>query len=210
MRELGSTQRYQIARGLNSKIVYVNGGIEYLLKTGISNEGDFLAVTEYFNQYLKYGNYEYGFYEMCTGMYWVDIPSNERFESFDYYGGMIHLSPTQNSIDYELVEKYKQEILKGVKPTMVLIHVLNSWMFYILDGHHKFHAYRNAGVAPQAIIITNNKNVSQSSQQAISLAKKMNCSKIDYYRIIKKEKLNLAYYKHHELNLEEQFTLIEK
>ena len=136
--EVGSTWRYHIAQGLKNQAVKLNHGIEESLKRGIKNEGDFLAISEYFNQFFKYGTYEYGYFEMPKDVNWIEIPEKEEYESFDYYGGCVDISPTQNSIDDKLVESYKEQILRGSRPVIVLLHVENSWMFHILDGHHKF------------------------------------------------------------------------
>ncbi|MCP3929988.1 MAG: hypothetical protein GY705_12915, partial [Bacteroidetes bacterium] len=134
--EVGSTWRYHIAQGLNKQAVELNQSIEDLLKRGIENEGDFLSITEYFNKFFKYGAYEYGYYELFEDVSWVEIPEDEEYKSFDYYGGCVDISPTQNSINPKIVEDYKERILRGSRPVIILLHIENSWMFYILDGHH--------------------------------------------------------------------------
>lgn len=208
--EIGSTWRYHIAQGLNQQAVEVNKGIEDLLKRGIANEGDFLAITEYFNKFFKYGTYEYGYYELFEDLDWIEIPKDENYKSFDYYGGCPDVTPTQNSIDDNIVEEYKQQILKGSRPATILLHVENSWMFYILDGHHKFCAYGQANIKPHAIIITKIGNENKPISETIELAKRMNCTNKEYIDWMKKEKQNLSYYKNQELNLEETFRRIEK
>jgi len=207
--EVGSTWRYHIAQGLNDQIVRVNGRTENLLKRGIKNEGDFLAVTEYFNSFFKYGKYEYGCYEMHKDMHFTDTPKSNNYESFDFYGGMLELSPTQNFIDNTAVEEYKEKILRGVRPVIILLHLQNSWMFYILDGHHKFHAYKKANIAPYAIIITKLESKYKSIEETIQLAKKMNCKNEDYIYWMKREKKNLSHYNDEKLDLVKQFKLIK-
>lgn len=136
--EIGSTWRYHIAKGLNQKSIQENNGIKELLRKGLKNEGDFLWASEYFREFLCYGKYEFGYYELIKDLYWIDIPKLEKYESFDGYGGLIDLTPTQSLINDNLVNDYKNEILLGIRPVIILIHVVNSYMFYILDGHHKF------------------------------------------------------------------------
>lgn len=206
--EIGSTWRYHIAQGLDKQAIEVNKGIEDLLKRGIKNEGDFLAITEYFNKFFKFGNYEYGYYEMSEDANWVEIPEDENYSCFDYYGGCLDISPTQNSIDENKVEEYNQAILKGLRPVIILIHVQNSWMFFILDGHHKFCAYGKANIKPHAIIITKIGNEYKSLDETIELAFRMNCKNIEYINWMKSEKGNLDYYKDRKLNLEKTFKRI--
>lgn len=208
--EVGSTWRYHIAQGLNNQAVEINKGIEDLLKRGIENEGDFLTITEYFNQFFKYGKYEYGLYEMIEEMDWIEIPEDEEYQSFDYYGGCLDISPTQNSIRDNKVEEYKKQILQGIRPVIVILHVENSWMFYILDGHHKFCAYGKANIKPHAIIITKLENKYKSTEETLELAKRMNCTNEEYFKWMKKEKRSLNSYKSKKLDLEKMFKRIKK
>ena len=208
--EVGSTWRYHIAQGLNNQAVNLNNGIEDLLKRGIENEGDFLEVAECFNKFLKYGKYEYGYYELFEDVNWIEIPEDENYKSFDYYGGCVDISPTQNSINDELVDEYKEQILRGKRPVIILLHVENSWMFYILDGHHKFCGYGKANVKPHALIITKLENNYKSTEETIQLAKSMNCTNEEYLNWMKQEKKNLRYYKNKKLDLEKTFKRIKK
>jgi hypothetical protein len=207
--EVGSTWRYHIAQGLNKQVIEVNKTIENILKEGIKNEGEFLAITEYFTSFLKYGKYEFGSYEMNEDIGWVEIPKEEQYNSFDYYGGCFDITPTQNSIDNERVEKYKEQILRGSRPVIILLHVENSWMFYILDGHHKFCAYGKANIKPHAIIITKKGNDYMAVEETIQLARAMKCTKDEYVNWMKLEKKNLKTYKVKKLDLEKTFKLLK-
>jgi hypothetical protein len=207
--EVGSTWRYHIAQGLYNQAVNINKGIEDLVKRGIENEGEFLWITEYFNAFFKYGKYEYGYYELFEDVSWLEIPKDENYKSFDYYGGSVGISPTQNLIDDTRVEEYKEQILKGSRPVIILLHIENSWMFYILDGHHKFCAYGKAKIKAHAVIITKLGNEYMPIEETAELAKRMNCTKKEYINRMRKEKENLSYYKKKELNLEKTFKLIE-
>lgn len=208
--EIGSTWRYHIAQGLNKQSVTLNREIERILKTGIQNEGDFLGITEYFINFLKYGKYEFGYFELFEDLSWVEIPKDENYNSFDYYGGSFDISPTQNKIDNQLVEVYKENILKGSKPSMIIIHVENSHMFYILDGHHKFKAYKQANKKPHAILITKIGNKDRSAKESIDLAKSMSCTNKDYLKRIEDEKLNMDYYTNKKMNIDQVFRRISK
>ncbi|MEL6676453.1 MAG: hypothetical protein AAFR61_29865 [Bacteroidota bacterium] len=206
--EVGSTWRYHIAQGLTKQAVDLNQGIEALLKRGIQHKGDFLAVAEYFQGFLAAGTYEYGYYELPRDAQWVEIPEGEQYQSFDYYGGGLDIAPTQNAIDDELVTQYQQAILNGARPAMVLLHVADSFMFFILDGHHKFCAYGLAKIPPHAVIITKQEQAYKSLEETLTLAKEMDCTKGEYLGWMRKEKQNLRYYKGQRLDLGEAFRLL--
>ena len=207
--EDGSIWRYHIAQGLSKQAVQLNRGIEATLRRGIQNEGDFLAITEYFNPFFKYGTYKYGYYELFEDLGLIEIPETEEYASFDYYGGCPDVSSTQNFIDEELVASYKEEIQKGSRPVIVLLHMENSWMFHILDGHHKFCAYGRANIKPHAIIITKTGSTYKSIASTVTLARKMGCDNQYYISQMKQEKTkNLSSYKSKSLDLEETFRLI--
>lgn len=204
--EIGSTWRYHIAKGIEENAIKRNIEIDRIVNNGIKNEGDFLAVCEYYSNFLDYGIYEFGLYEMSTGMHMTHIPDDNDYTSFDYYGGGLDLTPTQNSFKEEIAEEYKTKILKGLKPSMILIHAGNSHMFFILDGHHKFIGYGKAKSAPCALIITKKGDEYKSIDYTIKLAKQMNCKKDSYFKWMKSEKENIDRYKsYNDLILEQAF-----
>ena len=41
---------------------------------------------------------------------WIEIPTEEQYESFDYHGGCLDIAPIQNYIDEKIVENYRQKI----------------------------------------------------------------------------------------------------
>ena len=207
--EIGSTWRYHIAQGLNNRAIEENIAIHKMLRRGIHNEGDFYAVTEYFNRFFIRGKYEYGYYELFEDINWVDIPEREEYESFDYYGGCFDLTPTQNSINKNLVQEYKDKILKGSRPVMVMLHVENSYMFFILDGHHKFLAYKEAKIKPHSIVITKLGNDYTSTEETIQLAKMMNCKNKEFINWMISEKNDLDRYKNQKLDLNKIFRRVE-
>ena len=206
--EIGSTWRYHIATGINESDFKRNTEIDRIVNKGISNQGEFLATSEYYSNFLNYGIYEFGLYKLSTGIYMTPIPESENYTSYDYYGGCEEFTPTQKYFNDEIAENYKTEILKGKTPSMVLIHVENSHMFFILDGHHKFQGYGKAKKEPYALIITKKGNEYKSIEYTTNLAKQMNCSKNSYFDRMKSEKLKIERYKTQKVNLEEFWDLI--
>jgi hypothetical protein len=206
--EIGSTWRYHIAQGLAQQAIPLHKGMEEQLRRGINNEGEFLGVSEYFNQFLKQGTYEYGYYELTEHLDYIPFPETEVYQSFDYYGGLINFASTQNFINRTLVKQYKEHIVKGSRPVVILLQIENSWIFHVLDGHHKFYAYQEAKIKPYAIIITKFDKEYRSVEEALALARQMGCTNLEYLTRLKEAKetpLDDGYY---ECNLEERFRLI--
>jgi len=207
--EIGSTWRYHIAKGITENSIKKNEEIDRIVGQGISNQNDFLAVSEYYSNFLNYGFYEFGLFQLSTGIYMTHIPEAENYVSYDYYGGCEEFTPTQRNFSEEVSESYKTKILKGINPTMVIIHVENSHMFFILDGHHKFIGYGKAKKAPYALIITKKGNEYKSIDYTLNLAQKMNCDESNYIARMKSEKKNIERYKTKKVKLEEFWNPIK-
>ncbi|MEL6660981.1 MAG: hypothetical protein AAFN81_11775 [Bacteroidota bacterium] len=207
--EVGTIWRYHIAQGLKKKAVQLSKRVEEQLRRGVANEVEFSEIAEYFNSFFGYGTYEYGYYELFEDIQWINIPETEEYQSFDYYGGAIDISPTQNAINEEWVAEYKEQILTGLRPVIVLLHVENSWMFHLLDGHHKFCAYQVAKIKPHAIIVTKLGSEYKTTKETIDLARSMNCFRQDSLEHMEREKRNLRRYRNKKLVLEEAFRLIK-
>lgn len=206
--EIGSTWRYHIAQGLETKLVNNNKEVDRILKKGIENEWEFLFISEYFSDFLSHGNYSFGLYELFTGIYMTAVPQSNSFISYDYYGGMLDFTATQRNLDDNIVNDYYNEILKGGNPSMVLLHIENSSMFFVLDGHHKFMAYGKSKRPPKALIITKIGNEYKSIDYTKKLATTMNCDLKHYLERMEEEKSRISNYKNKTINLEELFTLI--
>lgn len=207
--EVGTTWRYHIAKGLDKPAVKVHQGMQEQLKRGIHHAGDFLGICEYFIAFLSYGTYECGYYGLIEGMSGTDILLQSGYVSFDTYGGLANVTPTQNAIDEEIVAAYKADILRGARPVIVLLHMENSWMFYLLDGHHKFRAYNLAQIKPHAVIISKLGNDFPSTEETIALAKSMHCAKPVYLKWMRQEKERIEAYKNEKLDLAAEFERIK-
>ena len=206
--EIGSTWRYHIAQGLETKLVNNNKEVDRILKKGIESEWEFLFTCEYFSEFLTYGNYSFGLYELFTGIYMTTVPQSNSFVSYDYYGGMLDFTATQRNLDDSIVNDYYTQILKGGNPAMVLLHVENSPMFFVLDGHHKFLAYGKSKRPPIALIITKIGNEYKSIDYTKKIASTMKCEEKRYIERMEEEKNRISNYKSKTIKLEELFTLI--
>ena len=207
--EVGSTWRYHLARGSEKQAIEIHRGMQEMMRRGIGNEGDFFAISEYFNSFLAAGDYECGYYQLGTGLGVIECPEATGCHAWDGYGGLMELAETQGHFDEELAHEYKEAILKGGRPVIVLLHVENSEMFFILDGHHKNAGYSLAGIAPFAVIITKLGKQELSLVEARSLAQEMECSRRDYLDTLEREKKRiLKFGLKRKLRLDKVFTLI--
>ncbi|WP_018343455.1 hypothetical protein [Cytophaga aurantiaca] len=186
--EIGSTWRFHIAKGLPPGTIKENLENQERVKKGILTEEDFYAIVDYYKQFLARGEYEFGYYKLHKHHDWINIPKNDEFKHFDYYGGCPDLIPTQNNIKESWVEFYIEQIKEGTKPAIIILQNEESCLNFILDGHHKFLAYRKANAEPHALIITKLNKSNLSVTEALDLAKKMNCNNEKYINSIKEEK----------------------
>ena len=207
--EVGTTWRYHIAQGLTRQAVQTNHRIRQILKEGIQHEGDFVEAATYFLDFLAYGTYSFGYYELPLDVH-MEMVSQASFESSDTYGGTIMVAATQYGMDSDTLANYKESILRGKRPTMVWLHVEGSWMFYMLDGHHKKIAYTQANIPSHVLIITKQGNVYKSVEEGLALAQKMDCNKVHYLDKVKEGKQDLDRYQKQALDLDEAFRRIEK
>lgn len=206
--EIGSTWRYHIAHGIHERTWGESLYISEILKHGAKTELQFNDIINYYSKFLKTGEYQFGLYDLHEHYEMIMLPEEEEYQSFDYYGGFPDIIPTQKTFNDKTVESYKELIQNNATPTMVIFHVIESAILFILDGHHKFLAYGQLRKKPRAIVITNLKTTTMTSEQAIKLAEKMNCEKENYHNSIKSEKKN--HYFDFKLDLEKTYDDINE
>lgn len=207
--EIGSTWRYHIAQGLQTKLIADNKEVDRILKKGIESKMEFLLISEYFSKFLTYGYYSFGLYKLFNGNSMITVPESNSYVSFDHYGGWYDFTATQRNFDDKIINDYYSEIIKGKKPSIVILHVENSPMFFILDGHHKFIAYGKSKLPPIALIITKKGNEFKTIDYTKKLALSMNCKEQNYINRMEIEKSRISNYLDSKINLEELFTLIK-
>jgi hypothetical protein len=206
--EVGSTWRYHIAKGVNERSWAESILASEILKNGIGSKNEFDDLVEYYSQFLKSGQYEFGIYDLHEHYDLIHLPEEDEFQAFDYYGGCPDMIPTQKTYQDETINEYKQIIQNGIKPTMVIFHVAQSHILFILDGHHKFIAYGQLKMKPRALIISKLNSSTLSIEQSINMAKKMECNNEDYLKWIKSEKTNK--YFDFKLDLEKDYEYINE
>jgi len=206
--EIGSTWRYHIAKGVNERSWAESSIASEMLKNGVATTTEFDALVDYYSQFLKTGQYEFGTYDLHEHYGLIHLPEGDNFQSFDYYGGCPDIIPTQCKYDDLIINEYKQSIKQGLRPTMVIFHVAKSHILFILDGHHKFLAYGQLKIKPRAIIISKLNSSTMSIEQSLKMASKLECNKENYLNWIKNEKKNK--YFDFQLDLEKDYEYINE
>jgi hypothetical protein len=205
---IGSTWRFHIAKGLPKTSIKENIANQELVKKGISSKEEFYEIVDYYRQFLGRGEYEFGYYKLHIHHDWINIPKNDMYKCFDYYGGCPDIIPTQNNINEEIVEFYITQIKLGLKPNIIVLHNEDSYIIFILDGHHKFLAYKKLKLEPYAVIITKLGKSTMTESEALELANRMNCDNEKYLKSIMDEKQDK--YFNLRLNLDKDYKEIEK
>lgn len=80
---------------------------------------------------------------------------------------------TQKYLDLSIVEKYKSIIKKGERSICDLFKLHDSWTIFVIDGHHKYNAYRELKINPRALIISKIENSIIEPNQGIEIMKKL-------------------------------------
>jgi hypothetical protein len=205
--EIGSTWRYHIAKGVDIRSWAEANYSSEILRNGIDSETEFDHLVEYYSQFLKTGEYEFGVYDIHEYYDLIHIPEGDKFQSFDYYGGCPDLIPTQSKFEDQIINDYKQLIKEGVKPSMVIFHISNSHILFILDGHHKFLAYGQLKIKPRALIISKLNSSTISLDQSLKMAEKLECNKENYLNWIKNETRDKYY--NMKLDLEKEYEQVK-
>lgn len=200
--EVGTTWRYHLAKGLIKSPFLRKTHIETILSDGILNEEQVNAIIRYYKSFLKTGYYSFGTYQLDRHIELIPAISSDYIES-DTYGGIVSIIGTQTNMNSKTVASYKEQILKGKRPCLILFRNKDSHHQFILDGHHKFLAYRATKVPPHALIITKLSPKALSTEDALKTFKKMKATNADYRNSLQEEKKNPSY--DLKLNLEEQY-----
>ena len=200
--EVGTTWRYHLAKGLIKSPFLRKAHIETILSDGILNEEQVNAVIRYYKSFLKTGYYSFGTYQLNRHTGFLPTTSS-AYTASDTYGGIVGIIGTQININTATVDSYKEQILKGKRPCLILFRNEHSHNQFVLDGHHKFLAYKGTKIKPHALIITKLNPKALSKEDALQALKKMKSTNVAYHNALKEEKKNPSY--DLKLHLEEQY-----
>lgn len=207
--ERGTTIRYHMARGMNKNELKISCDFQELLKQGINDPYEFSILANHFLTFLEYGQYRFGYYSLFKEIGLCDFEETMGLTCYAGYGGCYELKATQRHFDQKIVQQYKEHILKGNRPIVVLIHVERSAMFFVLDGHHKLLAYRAASTAPVAMVITKLGTTETTVEQTKQVMQQMGSSEEWALEAMVASRDNPASCPKSEFELDQIFTRIQ-
>lgn len=155
LREVGSTLRYQIARSIDEYDLLTDKSFSDVLKYG-SIQADGLSGTfEYILNLLAAGEYKLALTTIDHETELLEISESKGIHNqAEEYGGIVEVIATQSYLDEQVVQEYQNLIAKGNEPIVVMLTANTIEDNYILDGHHKFVAYKRVKQNARALQIT--------------------------------------------------------
>lgn len=193
--EIGTVWRYHIGCEIEGNILDENYKYESLVRTGEVNFD--LELSKQFNhitELLTNGQYELHLCEFPWEFGCLPAISKSSLSScYDVYGGGVEVVATQSYLDHKIVEQYKTEIQNGSRPIMVLFRHLDSWTIYLIDGHHKFKAYKELKVNPRALMITKLDHKEIKESEALEIMRQLGLEKDEWIDIFKQERKTKEY-----------------
>ena len=190
--EIGTVWRYQVGNEIHENIIGENYQYEKLVKTGNINQDETLS--SQFSHILEL--LTNGLYKLKLCEYSGDtrlLPAIEKGNlnsEYDVYGGMAEVAASQTFLDETIVSEYKEQIQKGERPIAVLIKIENSWVIYVIDGHHKFAAYNQLNVNPKVLLISKLDAKDIQLEEGISTLKKLGLKNEKWMKEYQNEKVN--------------------
>jgi hypothetical protein len=162
LREIVSTWRYQIAKGLTGEWILSNKEYQSLVRAGALSNKPLSIQFQYLIQFLCRGRYrlELSHLEPHIAVHELSFethglpPDFEGYFDHDTYGGMKEVIETQAIFKEEIVIQYEQLITKGLEPIVILLQANGSENSFLIDGHHKITAYRRLGVPVKCLQVT--------------------------------------------------------
>lgn len=209
--EIGTVWRYQIGKEIDENILDENYRYENIVKSGDIDEKESLSKQfNHITQLLTNGSYEL---HLCEFSWEIEIlpaiAKTDKSSYYDVYGGMAEITATQNYLNKDVVEEYKERINNGLRPIIILIKIKDSWVIYVIDGHHKFQAYRELKINPRALVISKLDKKEINQDEGIKIMKALGMEREDWIKIYKAEKETKAqeqnFYNHYSKGLKTYF-----
>lgn len=186
--EINTVWRYLIGTAITQKIIDENYQYESLVSTG--NLDCNMSLHNQFGHILKLlsnGQYELRYGEFPYDITYLKLNGDEK-PYYDVYGGLADIVLTQKYLDPSIVEQYKSNIQKGDRPICVLFKLKASWTIFVLDGHHKLHAYQALKINPKALIISKIEDSEVKTNYAVEIMKNLGLNDEKYITAFKHER----------------------
>lgn len=155
LREIGSTWRYQVAKGIQKNDIIKENSFSNFVKHGYITSDSLSKQFSYILSILANGVYELEIIDLNNKIDVVEIDrtKNGYYEN-DEYGGIVGIIETQNCFDNTIVDNYVDIIKNGSKPIAILLKIKDSNNTFIIDGHHKIVAYNKLNQKAKCLLIT--------------------------------------------------------
>ena len=181
LREIGSTWRYQIAKGVKESDLISEQNFSNFVKYGFLTSKSLLSQFNFILSCLIVGKYELELTEIDSDTGMVEINENvDGYYSFDTYGGMTEIIETQSEFDEKVVDEYMELIKKGNEPILILLKVKDSENTFIIDGHHKFSAYGRLKKNAKCLMITKLDSKKINKEEGIEFIEKVKPENSEY------------------------------
>lgn len=177
LREIGSTERYQVARGIQEADLIAENRFRNFVKYGFLNHD---ALSIQFSDLLQL--LAQGQYQLEITLLDKDIPSFdtepevEDYYCFNSYGGLVDIIETQAGFDKGIVQSYRELIKTGHQPLVVLLKTSRSHDTFVIDGHHKLRAYRSLKRDIKCLLITRLNSPEIDTKEALEYLKLGKCN----------------------------------
>ena len=155
LREIGSTWRYQVARGIRENEFIGEKKFRNFVKYGYLNNDTLSDQFSYILKLLSAGKYQIEITALKQEIGSLDI--KEEFDDhycFDSYGGMEEVLETQSAYNEAIIQSYVGLINQGQEPIVILLKTHRSQNTFLIDGHHKFAAYKRLKESARCLLIT--------------------------------------------------------
>ncbi|KAB2932687.1 MAG: hypothetical protein F9K24_09920 [Leptonema illini] len=84
----------------------------------------------------------------------ADIVTEQPYPFYCRSGSILICTQPSAYLDKGRVAEYRDQILSGARPYLIVAEVFRSDIQFVMDGHHKLEAYRQADIKPHLIEIS--------------------------------------------------------
>lgn len=177
LREIGSTWRYQVARGIQEADLIAENRFRNFVKYGFLNHDALSIQFSDLLQLLAQGEYQIELTYTDKDIYSVEIDEEAQgYYSFDTYGGLVDVIETQSACEEAIVNSYIELIKTKHEPIVILLKTSKSHDTFLIDGHHKWYAYGRLKQKVKCLLITRLDSPEIDTKEALEYLKLGKCN----------------------------------
>ncbi len=103
------------------------------------------------------GRYELRYVESCTDCGYIEFDASWDFatshDSFYPNDNVLVFTQSTDALNRDRVAYYLDSIRGGQRPIALTATAAEGWCDFVIDGHHKLEAYKEAGVRPTFVSV---------------------------------------------------------